>query len=32
MKHTHFCFDSGKDGEYSTDHITVSVIKVESED
>lgn len=25
-------FDSGKDGEYSTDHITVSVIKVESED
>lgn len=29
---TPLCFDSGKDGEYLTDHITVSVIKVESED
>lgn len=26
------CFDSGRDGEYSTDHITVSVHKIESED
>lgn len=26
------CFDSGKEGDYAIDHITVSVIKVESED
>lgn len=25
------CFDSGRDGEYSIDHITVSVHKIESE-
>lgn len=26
------CFDSGRDGEYATDHITVSVVKVGGEE